>query len=1646
MRITNCGRGVHQSELVGIDKLEKLPPHWYAFTNLDVVLGPGRPREIDVIIIADDRLLLVDLKHYRGKIENSAGRWTHKGADRGPSPVAKISQNARDISTLLGSHLKKHAKGAKVTTPLIQGVVVITGGGDFSGVTGAEAASVFEVNDFIKRVSDSKERVRTFGAPHTSASDPITSGPWKHRLGGFFNTSGGAGVMRPGMRRYGNFVAASEASTFEHPAQIYAEYDVADEHAHHTLGTLRLWDFARAEARFQSEEGRAEIAGRERLITGFIADRSEACARRFLASLADDGERSVSYWEVYERRQRLRRLSDVAAKLLAEPVTVRLDLAKQLVSALSDLHLLDAAHLDLAGHSVWLEAPTTVRLSHLMAARLPEVKSLSASRYQFLSSSRAPEDGRSGDRIDAKRRDVYSLGLCVHQILFGTLPKNSEAGALAWAPEVDAAGEHSRLHEWFEKALAADPEQRFADASAALQLFNKATEARPTRQEVIEGLADFRQAWRSQGQLFAAYPASNFLRASDEVDIWRSVHNGEPALIKMWKAPAWGDATREGPRLLAFLELARDLKLSPQAGCVRVHEAAWLGDAIAVVLEWAIGSDLAQSLEDDPRWRDLQAGARFLIALCVLVEGLHERGRAHGDIKPQNIIVGETEDGAPRPTLVDFLDFSAEKDGDIITNAYAPAVGGRQERDRYGITCVAEDVLSRAEINEETKAILAKAIEECRQKEPKNGTLLPLAEALEEVCREPEIVRDLDLAFSARNCDVGEILSDEGKFFVRRGRYDQTFIVRGAVEEVAIDLDAAGEPIYAARRRLDQRRIGPVRQREFFSFPGSMRIVDGSINALSPLRALFQDEGFQNALAHEAPLEGGVTEGAEEEQIQEEPESDASEDRLAEEIVAERVVASQPALQPVDVKRLWKGLMDTENAMANEAIVLDDSYYDRRLKRHVVAIDLVSGALEFDRKQGDRVVVQREERQSWRQVGELDLQRLDRDQVLIDADRITGTIARRNQRLRFVSNFEARSRERRKAAIDRLLAGAARIPELVEVFADQERMPEIVESAWREEDFKQYGLNDAQREALDSLLKVRPVGLVQGPPGTGKTVFIATLVHFALTHGLARNVLLASQSHEAVNTAAEEVLKLYQREGRTPSLLRVGVESVVSDALAPYHSQRVEQAMKDRFRAEMRERLALAARQLNIPDELVDEVIYVEMAVRPLAERASSLTDAIQKDRRQSVLWSLRNALERIGFEISADDLKDNFVVRKFMTEVFETLRRRSNGSTSSVSLERFSRVAQLASDFVGASSGGLRNFEPLLAGTREIVVGTCVGLGRPALGLTKTAFDLVIIDEAARCTAGELAVPMQAGRWVVLVGDHAQLEPHHPRTVVAQVARDTGISKGEVSRSDFERIYSRPYGRAAGRTLKTQYRMLPPIGRMVSTTFYKNKLTHGRTTPLIPTGAAPRHLEKAVAWLATDELGKRAEQKSRGPSLYNDAEISLILALLEAWQTHDPFVHWIESQKDHAHAIGVICTYASQRDRLRRRLDLSHLKAPLRTSIRVDTVDAYQGKQNPIVVLSLVRNNTDGPEEGGARTIVDGFLSRPHRINVAMSRAMDRLVIVGARSRWRAGGPMSELQAAFESECERGDAQLLRVKDILPDHDGESGRKGSKK
>lgn len=1629
MRISNNGRGIHVREIPGMEKLKALPDNWQAFTNLDLSIPGKGMREIDVIMVLEDRLLLVDLKDWRGPISSRDGKWFNGDRDNGSSPVAKIAEIARELFPLLKKSLadqsKREGLASALGTPLIQSAVVLTNTKDRSRIADSEAAFVFHIDDFIRIVRKTPERVKTFGG---AWHEDFTSDKWMQRFKRFFNVSGG--IFQPGTRRYGGFVARNESPTFQHSAEVYAEFEVEEAGINNSFGLLRRWNFAKADTRFQTEGGRAEIAGRERKVIAWLDDRNPKCGEVIFKPKAEDAERGVAYWEVFERRRRMKRLSDFAKTELAGLTAgERVELARQVLSSITPIHGLNAAHLDVGTHSIWVELPTTVRLSHLMAASLPDVETLGESRFQFLSSSSVPEDILGGP-VDLLRKDVFLLGCVIHVLLFGKFP---EGDPPEWKPGIDPDGELASLHPWFEKCLDMEQASRFGNAGEMLSAFNVALAAVVDEKSTIEGLERYRTL-KTQRDIFKAYPETELVKEDERTIIWRSDADGHNRLVKLWQAAALGNVVKERKRILAFLDNAQQLAEAPPQGATKLLNVHWTGDAIVIVQEYITGRTLADHTKGGA-FGDASMTLDFIVALIDVVDNLHGRSVAHGDIKPDNIVVDLREADKPLPVLIDLVDFSSGQDGSRKSRAYSPASGGRLERDRFAVTRIAEELLASFEISVEASRRIARSIEECRMGPPANGTLLPLREAIE---RAKSSQSDDELAtytVSIIRAETGPMLPDEGQYWVTKS--DKRIKILGAVEELSVELSNDGRPVRAWRNPLDQGQAQRLSRQKVCSFRANIVIEEG-FNRLDAISSILQLPEVATALA--AP--SSSPESEEESEMSQVASIEAKEDELV-----EREQATQVAVASiVDVPLLWERSIKIEGELKTEVLALGDSTYRAQARLHVVPIQLAMGDMDFDRK--DTVTVEKlDSKGVWRKIGTLDVQKSSADTLAIHgySDGSRGSIVRDGDRLRFQSRLENSSWQRREEATTRILKGNSVAQGLLDAFSPASgKIPGKVDAPVDEKFVvESYNLNPTQVDAFKGILEHRPLGLLQGPPGTGKTHFIGALVHYALTNGLARNVLVASQSHEAVNNAAEAVLNLFGKDRDSLSMIRVGAEGQVSEPLRPYHVAAVEKAYKDTFVATRDMRMAAVASYLGLGQSECDVVLYYEDTISPILARISELADAENEiSRINSLKVTVEQCLLDRGIDCDLMDVEASEVEQMVSSLYFSKL-----PSDQAHRIERLRHVVELGRDIVGTVSTWQRSYETFLAGTRQVVTGTCVGLGRSSLGLTKTSFDLVIVDEAARCTPSELAVPIQAGKWVVLVGDHAQLEPLHSSDVVDALVDELKISVSEIVRSDFERVFESAYGKQAGYTLKRQYRMLPPIGRLVSNAFYDRALQHGRTTSKIPADVLPTELKVPLVWACTDSMGAGAYQKRgevRRGSLQNAAEADVIVSLLKRWSEHQPFLDWLKSLPDGSQAIGVICAYAAQLDLVRRKLQSESLPEAFRRTIKVDTIDSYQGKENLIVMLSLVRNNAEGAKDRGAATINSGFMAKKNRVNVALSRAMDRLLIVGAKAGWRDGSPLGMVSTGFDEEIKAGEAVLLDAAELVASPN--AGRKGKSK
>ncbi|MEV1056694.1 AAA domain-containing protein [Micromonospora chalcea] len=284
-----------------------------------------------------------------------------------------------------------------------------------------------------------------------------------------------------------------------------------------------------------------------------------------------------------------------------------------------------------------------------------------------------------------------------------------------------------------------------------------------------------------------------------------------------------------------------------------------------------------------------------------------------------------------------------------------------------------------------------------------------------------------------------------------------------------------------------------------------------------------------------------------------------------------------------------------------------------------------------------------------------------------------------------------------------------------------------------------------------------------------------------------------------------------------------------------------------------------------------------------------------------------------------------------------------------------------------------------------DVIGATCIGVGVQKNQLSDLDFDLAIVDEAGQIPLTSTLVPLVRARRAVLVGDHHQLPPFVDDDVRQWLARDGGAPSGTepaqmielLTRSAFERLIER--APAANRVLLSRQRRMPAVlADFVSAQFYENRLRTGK--PARPSTAVFRSPLAVVdtADLPAKERAERQRDRTETWQLAgcdNLAEARLVLDLVQWYARHDR--EW-----------AVIAPYRAQVQLLTVRL--AELLGDNAVADRIGTVDAFQGREYDNVVYSFTRSNPQGRV---------GFLSELRRLNVAITRAREQLVLVGDMS-----------------------------------------------
>ncbi len=280
-----------------------------------------------------------------------------------------------------------------------------------------------------------------------------------------------------------------------------------------------------------------------------------------------------------------------------------------------------------------------------------------------------------------------------------------------------------------------------------------------------------------------------------------------------------------------------------------------------------------------------------------------------------------------------------------------------------------------------------------------------------------------------------------------------------------------------------------------------------------------------------------------------------------------------------------------------------------------------------------------------------------------------------------------------------------------------------------------------------------------------------------------------------------------------------------------------------------------------------------------------------------------------------------------------------------------------------------------------EVILSTLTGIDSALLG--DRQFDVCVIDEAGQSIEPASWIPITRSQRVILAGDHQQLPP----TVLSQKASDAGLSL-----SLLERLMQQN-GEQLSRQLTVQYRMHAQIMDFSSQQFYENTLdADARVASHLLTdlqSVDPTELtETAVTYIDTAGAGYDEQQPDDEVSRNNPEEAALTVKKVQ--QLLDAGVA--------TSSIAVVTPYSAQ---------VSMLADLLPDGIEVGSIDAMQGREKDAVVISLVRSNTDGEV---------GFLSETRRMNVALTRARRKLIVIGDSATVTAHPFYASLVEYFES------------------------------
>ncbi|GAA6031415.1 hypothetical protein JCM8097_005650 [Rhodosporidiobolus ruineniae] len=467
-------------------------------------------------------------------------------------------------------------------------------------------------------------------------------------------------------------------------------------------------------------------------------------------------------------------------------------------------------------------------------------------------------------------------------------------------------------------------------------------------------------------------------------------------------------------------------------------------------------------------------------------------------------------------------------------------------------------------------------------------------------------------------------------------------------------------------------------------------------------------------------------------------------------------------------------------------------------------------------------------------------------------------------------------------------------------------------------------LNPTQREAVEFALGSREVALIWGPPGTGKTQTLVEIIRQLVRSD--QRVLVCGASN-------------------------LSVDNILARLSVPHPSFTTP----------------IPLTRLGHPARVLSQLTRHTLDAQSAQTDASALVEDV-KSELEALEGQLRNGTGKNRIKGSE---------RKKMWEEVRELRKEMRKRQGGIQTEVLSKA--------------------------KVVLATTHGAG--GRSLDKHDFDVVIIDESAQATEPACWIPIMKGKKLILAGDHLQLPPtlkssdssslaKKKRSASKDKDKDPATSPSDVlPSSSLGKLASTPtleltlfsrllalLGPSCRKMLKIQYRFNGKINEFPSKTLYDGELVPDesvaeRRLSDLEGVEEDEDLDEAVVFIDTAGQAmheRSAEDGSFGSeSKSNENEADIV----------HKYVQTLITANVPPTSISIISPYNSQV------LLLASLIHPQYPEVEIGSVDSNQGRENDVVIVSLVRSNDEGEV---------GFLRELRRLNVSMTRPRRHLVVVG--------------------------------------------------